>query len=231
MTQQRRRVQIVPSILSADFVRLGEQLIEVEQAGVDRIQVDVMDGHFVPPITMGPLIVEAARRATRLPIEAHLMVEHPERFVDDFVKAGAELIIVHQEAALHLHRVVQQIKASGARAGVALNPATPLTALEEIWPELDLVLIMTVDPGYAGQEFIAGTLPKIERTRKIIEERKLRCELEVDGGISPETAPQAVRAGADVLVAASAIFQHPGGIAEGVRRLRESIERELSQGG
>ncbi len=225
----RRRVKIVPSILSADFTRLGEQLAEVERAGADRVQVDVMDGHFVPPITMGPLVVEAVRRATRLPVEAHLMVERPERFVEAFIEAGAALVIVHQEAAVHLHRVVQQIKAGGARAGVALNPATPLSALEEIWPELDLVLIMTVDPGYAGQAFLEGTLPKVARARSLIEERGLECELEVDGGISPETAPRAVRAGADVLVAASAIFRHPEGVTAGVRALRESVERALAQ--
>lgn len=218
-----RRVQIVPSILSADFTRLGEQLHELEEAGVERVQIDVMDGRFVPPITMGPLIVEAVRRACRLPIEAHLMVERPGRHIKEFIEAGAEIVIVHQEATVHLHRLVHAIKASGARAGAALNPATPAAALDVILNDLDLVLVMTVDPGYAGQAFIEGMLPKIERVRGMIEERGIDCELEVDGGIGPETAPLAVAAGADVLVAASAIFQHPEGIAAGVRRLRESL--------
>jgi ribulose-phosphate 3-epimerase len=218
-----RRVRLAPSILSADFARLGEQLHELEEAGVERVQIDVMDGCFVPPITMGPLIVEAVRRACRLPIEAHLMVERPERHINEFIAAGAEIVIVHQEATVHLHRLVHAIKESGARAGVALNPATPAAALDVILNDLDLVLVMTVDPGYAGQAFIEGMLPKIERVRGMIEERGIDCELEVDGGIGPETAPLAVAAGADVLVAASAIFQHPEGIAAGVRRLRESI--------
>lgn len=224
-TDDRRpkRVQIVPSILSADFTRLGEQLHELEEAGVERVQIDVMDGRFVPPITMGPLIVEAVRRACHLPIEAHLMVERPERHIKEFIEAGAEIVIVHQEATVHLHRLVHAIKESGARAGVALNPATPAASLDVILNDLDLVLVMTVDPGYAGQAFIEGMLPKIERVRGMIEERGIDCELEVDGGIGPETAPPAVAAGADVLVAASAIFQHPEGIAAGVRRLRESL--------
>jgi len=223
MPELSGKVQISPSILSADFTRLGEQLAELERAGADRIHIDVMDGHFVPPITMGPLIVEAARRATKLPIEAHLMVERPERQIGDFISAGAEIIIVHQEAALHLHRLIEEIKGHGARAGVALNPATPLSALDEIIGELNLVLVMTVNPGYAGQEFIEGMLPKIERARALIDGRRLRCELEVDGGIGPENAARVVKAGADVLVAASAIFQHPGGAAEGLSLLCRSI--------
>lgn len=219
--------KIVPSLLSADFARLGEQLAEVERAGADRVQVDVMDGHFVPPITMGPLIVEAVRRATRLPVEAHLMVEHPERQLEDFIGAGAEVIIVHWESSPHLHRLVESIKARGARAGVALNPATPAAFLEEILPELDLVLVMTVDPGYAGQAFQEGVLPKVRRVREMIRKGNPGCELEVDGGIDAETAPKAAEAGADVFVAASAIFQHPEGIEAGIRHLRQSLSRVL----
>jgi len=222
-----RPPKIVPSILSADFTHLGEQLAELEKAGADRVQVDVMDGRFVPPITMGSLIVEAVRRATSLPVEAHLMVEHPERQIGDFLKAGAEWIIVHWEAATHLHRLVELIKGGGARAGVALNPATPAALLEEILPELDLVLVMTVDPGYAGQAFLEGVLPKVRRVRAMIERLNPDCELEVDGGIDPDTAPKAARAGADVFVAASAIFQHPQGIEAGIRALRESLSQAL----
>ncbi len=219
--------KIVPSLLSADFTRLGEQLAQVERAGADRVQVDVMDGHFVPPITMGPLIVEAVRRCTRLPVEAHLMVEHPERQIEAFLEAGTELVIVHWEAAVHLHRIVDSIQSRGARAGVALNPATPAAALEEILPRLDLVLVMTVDPGYAGQAFLEGTLPKVKRVREMIERLNPDCELEVDGGIDAETAPRAARAGADVFVAASAIFQHPQGIEAGLRTLRQSLPQAL----
>ena len=221
------RFKIVPSILSADFTRLGEQLAEVERAGADRVQVDVMDGHFVPPITMGPLIVEAVRRATRLPVEAHLMIEHPERQIESFIEAGAEVIIVHWEASSHLHRLVRSIKEGGARAGAALNPATPAALLEEILPELDLVLVMTVDPGYAGQAFLEGVLPKVQQVRETIRTKNPGCELEVDGGIDPKTAPKAARAGADVFVAASAIFQHPQGIEAGVRALRQSLSQAL----
>ena len=221
------RFKIVPSILSADFARLGEQLAEVERAGADRVQVDVMDGHFVPPITMGPLIVEAVRRVTRLPVEAHLMIEHPERQIESFIEAGAEMIIVHWESSTHLHRLVESIKERGARAGVALNPATPAAFLEEILPKLDLVLAMTVDPGYAGQAFLEGVLPKVRRIREMIQTENPDCELEVDGGIDAETAPKAARAGADVFVAASAIFQHPQGIEAGIRHLRQSLSQAL----
>jgi len=220
-----RKVKLAPSILAADFTRLGEQLAEVERASADRVHVDVMDGHFVPPITMGAVIVEAVRRATELPIEAHLMVEHPERFVEGFLEAGAQIIIVHQEAAVHLHRLIEEIKAQGGRAGVALNPATPPKVLEEVLDGLDLVLIMTVNPGYAAQEFIRSMLKKIERVRRMIDERKLSCELEVDGGIGPKTAAEVVSAGADVLVAASAIFLHPEGIPAAINRIRQAYSK------
>lgn len=215
---------IVPSILSADFVRLGEQVAAAQAGGADRVQVDVMDGRFVPNITVGPLIVEAVRRCTTLPIEAHLMIVEPERYVEDFAKAGADLIIVHQEAAVHLHRTVEQIKQLGKKVGVAINPATPLVMLHEILDELDLALCMTVDPGFGGQGFISSMLPKIERLRTMIEQHGAHCDLEVDGGIHAETAPLVVRAGANVLVAGSAVFGDPAGVAAAIQTLRQAAE-------
>src|SRR5215472_14615613 len=174
---------IVPSILSADVARLGEQVREAEAGGADRIQIDVMDGRFVPNITFGPLVVEAVRPLTRLPLEAHLMIVEPERYIEDFAKAGADVIIVHQEVTPHLHRIIQQIKAAGKMAGIALTPSTPVIMLEDILSMLDMALIMTVNPGFGGQEFIPETLPKIERLREMIDQQQLRCDLEVDGGI------------------------------------------------
>jgi ribulose-phosphate 3-epimerase len=215
---------IVPSILSADFARLGEQVAAAQVGGADRVQVDVMDGRFVPNITVGPLVVEAVRRATTLPIEAHLMIVEPERYLADFASAGADLIIVHQEAAVHLHRAVEHIKRLGKKAGVAINPATPLVMLQEILDELDLALCMTVDPGFGGQGFIASMLPKIERLRAMIARRGATCDLEVDGGIHAETAPLVVRAGANVLVAGSAVYGDPEGVAAGIRRLRQAVD-------
>lgn len=213
---------IVPSILSADFSRLGEQVQAAAAGGADRIQVDVMDGRFVPNITVGALIVEAVRRHCTLPLEVHLMIVEPERYLGDFATAGADLIIVHQEASPHLHRTVEQIKALGKRVGVAINPATPLAMVQEILSDVDLVLCMTVDPGFGGQEFIASMLPKIERLRAMIEQHAAHCDLEVDGGISAKTAPLAVRAGANVLVAGSAVYGHSGGVAAGIGALRVS---------
>jgi ribulose-phosphate 3-epimerase len=213
---------IVPSILSADFSRLGEQVQSAEAGGADRIQIDVMDGRFVPNITVGPLIVEAVRRHCTLPLEVHLMIVEPERYLGDFAAAGADLIIVHQEASPHLHRTVEQIKALEKRAGVAINPATPLAMLQEILSDVDLVLCMTVDPGFGGQEFIASMLPKIERLRAMIEQHAAHCDLEVDGGISAQTAPLVVRAGANVLVAGSAVYDHAEGVAAGIAALRAS---------
>jgi len=215
-------VGIAPSILAADFARLGEQLAELERSDVDRVHVDVMDGHFVPPITMGPLIVEAVRASCALPIEVHLMIDRPEDHVDSFIEAGADIVIVHQEVAPHLHRLVETIHDRGAKAGVAINPATPVQALDAILEDLDLALAMTVNPGYAGQAFIPNVMAKIERLVEILPERSLACEVEVDGGINAETASDAVRAGANVLVAASAIFKHPDGISPGVQSLREA---------
>jgi ribulose-phosphate 3-epimerase len=214
---------LVPSILSADFARLGEQVAEAAAGGADRVQVDVMDGRFVPNITVGPLIVEAVRRHTSLPIEAHLMIVGPERYVGDFAAAGADLLIVHQEASPQLHRTVEQVRRLGKRVGVAINPATPLAAVQEILDEVDLLLVMTVDPGFGGQPLIRATLPKIERLRAMLSARSLTCDIEVDGGINAETAPVAVRAGANVLVAGSAVYGHPSGPAAGIAALRAAL--------
>jgi ribulose-phosphate 3-epimerase len=211
---------VVPSILSADFARLGEQVEAAQAGGADRLQIDVMDGRFVPNITVGPLVVEAVRRHTSLPLEAHLMIVEPERYVDDFARSGADIIIVHQEVSPHLHRTIQQIHQAGKRAGVAINPATPLSALQEILDDVELVLCMTVDPGFGGQDFIASMLPKIERLRAMITQHGARCDLEVDGGIHAATAPQVVRAGANVLVAGSAVYEDPDGIAAGIAKVR-----------
>ena len=209
---------IIPSILSADFARLGEQVAEAQAGGADRLQVDVMDGRFVPNITVGPLVVEAVRRNTTLPIEAHLMIVEPERYLADFAAAGADIIIVHQEVSPHLHRTVQQIKQLGKRAGVAINPATPLAVLQEILDDVDLVLCMTVNPGFGGQEFIPSMLSKIERLRALITQHGASCDLEVDGGIHAETAALVVRAGANVLVAGSAIYGDKEGVAAAINR-------------
>ena len=214
---------VVPSILSADFARLGEQVEAAQAGGADRLQIDVMDGRFVPNITVGPLVVEAVRRHTTLPLEAHLMIVEPERYVADFASAGADLIIVHQEVSPHLHRTVQQIKGLGKRAGVAVNPATPLAMLQEILNDVDLVLCMTVNPGFGGQSFIQSTLGKIERLRAMIALHGAQCDLEVDGGIHTETAPLVVRAGANVLVAGSAVYDDPEGVAAGIARLRAAV--------
>ena len=213
---------IVPSILSADVARLGEQVREAEAGGADRLQIDVMDGRFVPNITFGPLVVEALRPLTSLPLEAHLMIVEPERYVEDFAKAGADVIIVHQEVSPHLHRTVQQIKQLGKAAGVAINPATPAGVLEEILPDLDLVLAMTVNPGFGGQDFIP-ILSKLRRLRQMINTQRPGCDLEVDGGIHAQTAPLVVEAGANVLVAGSAVYNNRESVADAIKRLRESL--------
>jgi ribulose-phosphate 3-epimerase len=220
----RGRVKIAPSILSADFARLGEQVVEAEAAGADYIHVDVMDGHYVPNISMGPPVVKALRRVTGLPLDVHLMIEAPERYLADFSAAGADNITVHVETCPHLHRTVQQIRELGCRAGVVLNPSTSVTTLEEILPYVDLVLVMTVNPGFGGQAFIEGILPKIQRVRAMRDQLDSQAEIEVDGGIAVETAPLVVRAGANVLVAGSAIFDAPEGIAEAIARIRRASE-------
>ncbi len=215
--------KIAPSILNADFTRLGDQIAEAADGGADWIHVDVMDGHFVPNITIGPLIVEAARRATELPLDVHLMIEEPERYLADFVSAGADLLTVHQETCPHLHRTVQQIRELGARPGVAVNPATPVETLIDILPFVDLVLVMTVNPGFGGQKFIAECVPKIAVLSQTIEAKGLeQIEIEVDGGIDPKTAPLTVAAGASVLVAGSAVFSR-GSIAENIGAIRRSL--------
>jgi len=216
---------IVPSILSADFTRLGEQVREAEEAGAQRIQVDVMDGHFVPNITMGPLIVDAVRRSTSIPVEAHLMISNPEQYIEDFAKAGADFIIVHQEASPHLHRLIQQIKASGKMAGVALNPSTPVLLLEDILSLLDMVLIMTVNPGFGGQQFIPQTLPKIRHLREMIEQLELHCDIEVDGGIHEATVPTVVQAGANLLVAGTAVYNEQESVSAAIARLRNALRK------
>ncbi|WP_166238101.1 ribulose-phosphate 3-epimerase [Paenibacillus turpanensis] len=201
-------IHIAPSILSANFAKLGEEIADVERGGADWIHVDVMDGHFVPNITIGPLVVQAIRPITRLPLDVHLMIEKPERYIEHFVEAGADIVTVHQEASVHLHRTVERIKELGARAGVALNPATPVELLEPILERLDLVLIMTVNPGFGGQAFIPETLRKLEKLRSMLAEKGLtgKVDVEVDGGINAETAKLVMAAGANVLVAGNAVF-------------------------
>ena len=218
-------VKLAPSILAADFARLGEQVAEAEQAGADRIHVDVMDGHFVPNLSMGAPIVQSLRRVTRLPLEIHLMVSDPDLFLDEFVEAGSDSFLVHWEGNANLHRTVQRIKALGKRAGVVINPATPAAVLEEILRDVEQVLIMTVNPGFGHQHFLPTTLPKIRRVRQMIEQIKPECDLEVDGGIDAETAPLAVAAGANVLVAGTAIFGESETVAAAMDRLRAGITR------
>jgi len=205
----RKRHLIAPSILSADFGRLAEEIRAVAEAGADWIHVDVMDGHFVPNLTIGPLVIEAARAATRLPLDVHLMIESPDAFIDRYAAAGADRIGVHVEACPHLHGTLAHVRAAGARACVALNPATPAAAIEPVLGDVDQVLVMTVNPGFAGQKFIESVLPKISQIRRWIDERELDVELEVDGGIGPGTIGRVARAGANAFVAGSAIFGKP----------------------
>jgi ribulose-phosphate 3-epimerase len=218
-------IKLAPSILAADFARLGEQVLEAEQAGADRIHIDVMDGHFVPNISVGPLIVRSLRPVTRLPLEVHLMIENPDHFIDEFAQAGADGIIVHREGARHLHRTVQRIRHLGKRVGVAINPATPASLLEAILHELDLVLVMTVNPGFGGQQFVKNTLKSIRRVSEMIRETQPACEIEVDGGIDASTAPRVVQAGASVLVAGTSIFRAEGGVQAGAEQIRAAVRQ------
>jgi ribulose-phosphate 3-epimerase len=218
-------VKLAPSILSADFARLGEQVVEAERAGADRIHVDIMDGHFVPNLTMGAPIVQSLRPVTRLQLEMHLMIEEPERFLDEFSEAGADAFLVHWEGNNNLLRTVQRIRTLGKRVGVVINPATPAALLEEILQDVDQVLVMTVNPGFGHQPFLHSTLPKIRRVREMIERIKPGCDLEVDGGIDATTAALVVEAGANVLVAGSAIFNSPEGVAAAMKRLAASCNQ------
>lgn len=218
-------VRIAPSLLSCRFAELGREVKAVDEAGAEWIHVDVMDGRFVPNITIGPLIAEAVRGVTRRTVDVHLMIEDPDRYIADFARAGADVITVHAEAARHLHRTLERIRSLGKRAGVALNPATPLSAIEEVLDGIDLLLVMTVNPGFGGQAFIPQSLDKLARARALVEARRPgEVEVQVDGGVSEKTAPALVAAGATVLVAGSAVFGHAGGAAAGVAALRASVE-------
>ena len=224
-----RIIKLAPSILSADFAYLGKQVVDAEQAGADRIHVDVMDGHFVPNLSMGAPIVQSLRRVTRLPLEIHLMISDPDLFLDEFVEAGSDAFLVHWEGNANLHRTVQRIKQLGKRAGVAINPATPAAVLEEILWDVDQVLVMTVNPGFGHQRFIHTTLPKIRRVRRMIDECERGCDLEVDGGIDASTAPLVVDAGANVLVAGTAVFGEGEEVSAAMDRLRVSLKQAGTQ--
>lgn len=217
---------LAPSILSADFGRLAAEIEALQEGGADWVHVDVMDGHFVPNITMGPAITAAARRATSLPIDVHLMIEHPERYIDSFVEAGADLVTLHVEACPHLHRCLQAVRATGAQAGVALNPATPVGVLTEVVEDLDLLLVMSVNPGFGGQSFIPRSVAKVRAARALLDDAGSTARIEVDGGVAASNAGALVEAGADVLVAGSAVFGHPGGARAGVAALRDALRGE-----
>lgn len=215
--------KIAPSILSADFANLANEIRDVEKGGADYIHVDVMDGHFVPNITIGPLIVEAIRPVTKLPLDVHLMIENPDQYIESFIKAGADIITVHQEACVHLHRTIMMIKEQGVKAGVVLNPATPVSLIEEILPELDMVLLMTVNPGFGGQRFIPSVLKKVEELSRLREALELDFEIEIDGGVNIETAGLCTDAGADVLVAGSSVYNQEDRAAA-IAAIREAAE-------
>jgi ribulose-phosphate 3-epimerase len=218
-------IKIAPSLLTADLSRLGDEVRAAEAAGADYIHLDVMDGHFVPPITFGPLVVAAVSKVTTLPLDVHLMIERPERQLDDFAKAGATILTVHVEACPHLHRVLQQIRGLDCRPGVCLNPATPLVAIEEVLGDVDQVMVMGVNPGWGGQKFIPSTLDKVRRLRSMLDERGLGADIEIDGGVKADNAPSCAAAGARVLVAGSAVFNDKASVAENMRGLRESLSR------
>jgi ribulose-phosphate 3-epimerase len=218
-----RRIKLAPSILSADFSRLGEQVAEVTKAGADYIHVDVMDGHFVPNITIGAPVVASLRSWTDLPLDVHLMIEQPEAHISQFAEAGADIITVHVEAATHLHRLVEQIKDLGVRVGVSLNPATPISSLDEVLSLLDLILVMTVNPGFGGQTFIGSMMGKIARLRKVLDDRQAGVELEVDGGITASIAPKVAEAGAEVLVAGAAIFGSKQGAGKALQEMKKAL--------
>lgn len=215
-------VKIAPSILSADFSRLGQEIKKAEEGGADLIHLDVMDGRFVPNITIGPPVIKYLRKVTKLPFDVHLMIEEPERYIKEFVDAGADIITVHQEATVHLHRTIQQIKNYGIKAGVALNPSTPLSSIEYIIEDIDMILIMTVNPGFGGQKFINNMETKIRKLRDLINEKNLNVDIEVDGGIKLENADRAVKSGANILVAGSAVFKSDD-IVETIRKFKQVI--------
>ncbi len=214
-------IKIAPSILSADFAKLGEDIKDVELGGADYIHVDVMDGHFVPNITIGPLIVDAIRPVTDLPLDVHLMIENPDQYIETFAKAGADIITVHVEACPHLHRTLQLIKSTGTKAGVVLNPHTPVSTIQHVIEDVDMVLLMTVNPGFGGQSFIHSVLPKIREVADLVAEKNLNVEIEIDGGVNPETAKLCVEAGANVLVAGSAIYNQKDR-AQAIQAIRDS---------
>jgi ribulose-phosphate 3-epimerase len=220
-------VKLAPSILAADFARLGEQVVETERAGADRIHVDVMDGHFVPNISMGPVVIQSLRPLTHLPLETHLMISDADAYIEPFIEAGSDSLLVHWEGNNNLHRTVQRVKTLGKSVGVVINPATPATVLEEILPDVDQVLVMTVDPGFGHQYFLNTMLPKIRRVREMIDRIKPGCDVEVDGGVDAIAAPLAVGAGANVLVAGSAIFGDRDGVAAAMTRLRAAVEKAM----
>ena len=220
-------IEIAPSILSADFTRLGAEVGAVEAGGADLIHVDVMDGHFVPNLTLGPFIVEWVRKTTTLPIDAHLMIEEPDKYIGAFAQAGADMISVHPETTYHLHRTLSAIREAGCRAGVVLNPATPLSSIEEVLDEVDYVLLMSVNPGYGGQRFIPAALPKLRRLRDLINARRAPVRIEIDGGINAQNAADTVAAGAEILVAGSAVFGQPDPGAA-LRQLRLAAEAALA---
>tara|TARA_B100001559_G_scaffold129597_1_gene108981 strand:+ start:80 stop:748 length:669 start_codon:yes stop_codon:yes gene_type:complete len=218
------KIKISPSILSADFTCLADQVREAEEAGVDYIHVDVMDGHFVPNITIGPLVVKALRPITKLPLDVHLMIENPEFYIEDFSKAGADIITVHQEATPHLHRTIQQIHDLGIKAGVSINPSTSVRTLDEIICDVDLILVMSVNPGFGGQSYIHSCTNKIRKVREMLDDRGVSADLEVDGGVNVDTVNEVISAGANAFVAGSAIFNDKHSVAENVSALRAKIK-------